>query len=95
MDPTLETTEAQVLPTSTTSSVLAVTYAIFLYGLFYPVLWLLRLLRMMLWTPLWTILNVAALPFIRIGQGVYILCALPFRFLAKFEVSTRCSLDIT
>ena len=48
-----------------------------------PIVWILKAL-------LWIVLLVAT-PFLALGRLLYHLCALPLRFLARFEVRVKLS----
>jgi Sec-independent protein secretion pathway component TatC len=86
MDPTIDTTEATVLPTGSPSSFLASIGTALLYLIVYPILWLLWLVNTVLIRPTWTIFRFITLPFVKIGQFSLVVLALPVRILAKFEV---------
>ena len=86
MDSTLDMTEARILPTATSSSLIGGTATVLVYIVLYPVLWVLWLLNIVLLKPVWIIIKVVTRPFIGIGQVILAVLGLPFKILVKFEV---------
>jgi hypothetical protein len=86
MDPTVDEAEAPILPVTNASSYLAVAATSLYYGVVYPIGWLLWFVYIVLIRPLWAVLSILAVPFIKIGQFIWAVLAFPFTLLAKFEV---------